>query len=53
MEENRDPRRHKSATYLASNHLNPGMRPFYPFNCYIPEAFKNRRISSAENMCGT
>ena len=30
-----------------------GMRPFYPFSCYIPEAFKNGKISSAENGGGT
>ena len=43
----------QSATCLASNHINLGMRPFYPFNWYILEAFKNRIISSAENGGGT
>ena len=53
MEENCDFGRPKSATYLASNHINLGMQPFYSFNCCIPDAFKSRRISSAENGCGT
>ena len=26
---------------------------YLSLNFYIPEAFKNRRISSAENGCGT
>ena len=52
MEENCDFRCPQSATYLGSNHITFGMRPFYPFICYIPEAFKNRIISS-ENRCGT
>ena len=47
--ENSEFRRPQSATLLASNHIKLGMSPFYPFNCYIPEAFKNRRSSSAEN----
>ena len=38
---------------LASNCVKFGMTPFHPLNCYIPEAFKNRRISSAENGCET
>ena len=53
MEENRDFGRPQSATYLASNQINLGMQPIYPLNCYIPQAFKNRRTSSAENGCGT
>ena len=53
MEENRDFRRTQCATYLASNHIHLGIRPLQPFNCYIPEAFKNRIISSTENGCGT
>ena len=48
MEENRDFGRPQSLTYLASNHIKLGMHLFYQFNCYFPEAFKNRRISSAE-----
>ena len=37
----------QSLTYLAV------MSPFYPLNCYIPEALKNIRISSLENGCRT
>ena len=44
---------HQTLTYLASNSIKPGMSPFYPLNCNIPEASKNRIISSAENGCGT
>ena len=47
MEENRDFLRPKSATYLASNEIK------LPLNCYIIQAFRNRRSSSAENRCGT
>ena len=34
---------------VASNHVKLGVSPFYSFNWYIPEAFKNRIISSAGN----
>ena len=30
----------KSLTYLALNSIKPGISPFYPLNCYIPEACK-------------
>ena len=43
----------QSLNYLASNSIKLGMSPFYPLNCYIPEAVKNRRISSEENGCRT
>ena len=29
------------------------MQPIYPLNFYIIQAFRNRKISSAENGCGT
>ena len=53
MEENSDFGRPQSLTYLGSNSIKPGMSPFYTLNCYIPEEFKNRIISSAENGCRT
>ena len=53
MEENRDFVRLRSLTYPASNYIKLGMHLLYTLYFYIPEAFKNIRISFAENGCGT
>ena len=31
----------KNASFLASNHIKFGIKPFYPFSFNIPETFKN------------
>ena len=43
----------ENSTFLASNHIQFGIRPFYFFSFNIPETFKKGIISLEENKCRT